>query len=167
MTTLRLLLLLGAPVVRRIEPGAPVARSERLKHPLDLLPGRRAADQAICGDPLLDLEGRAILTAVHVHGHGQRLRSETGPAPQSIPFASRVRCLVALGAGRRRTALGPESWPQGQPRLHPTLTRAGASDFRRSISPTLEAAHAKAPTGSTQRRGMTCVAAGSPPSRAP
>src|SRR5687767_12758216 len=107
MTILRLLLLLGAPVVRRIEPGAPVARSERLKHPLDLLPGRRAADQAIRGDPLLDLEGRAVLTAVHVHGHGQRLRSETGPAPQSIPFASRVRCLVALGAGRRGTALGP------------------------------------------------------------
>jgi hypothetical protein len=33
--------------------------------------------------------------------------SRTGPAPRSIPFASRVRCLVALGACRRRTALGP------------------------------------------------------------
>src|SRR3954466_89819 len=124
MTTLRLLLLLGAPVVGRVEPGARVTRSERLKHPFDVLPGRRAADQAIRGDPLLDLEGRAVLTAVDVPRHGQRLRSETGPAPQSIPFASRVRCLVALSAGRRRTALGPESWPQGQPRLHPTLNRA-------------------------------------------
>jgi hypothetical protein len=34
-------------------------------------------------------------------------RSSTGPAPQSIPFASRVRCLVALGACRRGAALGP------------------------------------------------------------
>src|SRR5215218_10384690 len=33
--------------------------------------------------------------------------SRTGPAPRSIPFASRVRCLVALGACWRRTALGP------------------------------------------------------------
>jgi hypothetical protein len=37
--------------------------------------------------------------------HG--FRSDTGPAPQSIPFASRVRCLVALGACRRTTALRP------------------------------------------------------------
>ena len=44
-------------MVRRVEPGAPVTRSERLKHPLDLLTGRRAADEAIRGDPLLDLEG--------------------------------------------------------------------------------------------------------------
>jgi hypothetical protein len=37
---------------------------------------------------------------------GERpLRSDTGPAPQSIPFASRVRCLVALRAYRRKTAL--------------------------------------------------------------
>src|SRR5215217_9235869 len=119
MTALRLLLVLGSPVVRRVEPGAPVARGKRLKHALDLLGGRRAADETIRSDPLLDLEGRAVLTAVDVHGHAQWLRSETGPAPQSIPFASRVRCLVALGAGRRRTALGPESWPQGQPRPPP------------------------------------------------
>ncbi len=45
--------------------------------------------------------------------------AEMGPAPQSIPFASRVRCLVALSACRRRTALGPECSPQGQPRLSP------------------------------------------------
>ena len=44
---------------------------------------------------------RAVLLAA------QLLRTETGPAPRSIPFASRVRCLVALGACRRRTALGP------------------------------------------------------------
>ena len=69
--TLRRLLGLGFPVVRRVEPGAPVARGERLKHALDLLPGRRAADQAVLGDPLLDLEGRAVLAAVDVHGHGE------------------------------------------------------------------------------------------------
>src|SRR5215208_3625920 len=62
--TLRRLLGLGFPVVRRVEPGALVARSERLKHALDLLPGRRAADQAVLGHPLLDLERRAVLAAV-------------------------------------------------------------------------------------------------------
>src|SRR5947207_1261722 len=71
VVTLRLLLGLGSPVVRRVEPGAPIARGERLKHALDLLPGRRAADQAVRGDPLLDLKRRAVLAAVDVHRHGQ------------------------------------------------------------------------------------------------
>src|SRR5215213_2657977 len=47
-----------------------------------------------------------------LHDRVERARRSTttsrpGPAPRSIPFASRVRCLVALGACRRRTALGP------------------------------------------------------------
>src|SRR4051794_1553585 len=61
---------LGLPVVRRVEPGALEARGERLQHALDLLPGRRAADQAVLGDALPELEGRAVLAAVDVHGHG-------------------------------------------------------------------------------------------------
>src|SRR4051794_40226592 len=69
--SLRLLGGLGSPVVGRVEPGALVARGERLQHALDRLPRRRAAEQAVRGDPLLDLEGRAVLAAVDVHGHGQ------------------------------------------------------------------------------------------------
>src|SRR5437762_2991098 len=57
-------------MVRRVEPGALVAWGERLQHALDLLPGGRAADQAVIGDALPDLESRAVLAAVHVHGHG-------------------------------------------------------------------------------------------------
>jgi hypothetical protein len=51
-------------------------------------------------------------------------------APQSIPFASRVRCLVALGACRRRTALGPGLLAAGPASTEPTplkrLARAGS-----------------------------------------
>ena len=54
------------------------------------------------------------------------LRSYTGPAPQSIPFASRVRCLVALGACRRRTALGPGLLAAG-PASNPTLLSIGSA----------------------------------------
>ena len=52
------------------------------------------------------------------HSSDDRSR-RSGPAPQSIPFASRVRCLVAVAARRRRTALGPGFWPQGQPHTGP------------------------------------------------
>ena len=41
-------------------------------------------------------------------------------APQSIPFAARVRCLGALGAVRRRTALRPELLAAGPASTHPT-----------------------------------------------
>src|SRR5436190_22609099 len=56
-------------MVRRVEPGALVARGERLQHAHDPLPGRRAADQAVLGDALPDLESRAVLAAIDVHGH--------------------------------------------------------------------------------------------------
>src|SRR5215213_10400285 len=52
--------------------------------------------------------------------------SRTGPAPQSIPFASRVRCLVALGACRRRTALGPGLLAAG-PASNQTLLLIGSA----------------------------------------
>jgi hypothetical protein len=81
-------------------------------------------------------------------GPRSRLRSEMGPAPQSIPFASRVRCLVALGAGRRRTALGPGPWPQGQPRTPPYSHSSRRERLSPMISSTLEAAYARASTGS-------------------
>src|SRR5919109_3930935 len=58
---------------------------------------------------------------------------ETRPAPQSIPFASRVRYLVALGACRRRTALGPGLLAAG-PASNSTLLsiEPNASEFRYS-----------------------------------
>src|SRR4029450_2541745 len=98
-TALGLLRGLGFPVVRRVEPGALVARGERLKHALDLLAGRRAAAQAVLGDPLLDLKGRAVLAAVDVHGHSQarffyaRLARALGP-------------LLFLGASPAQTGHG-------------------------------------------------------------
>ena len=62
-----------------------------------------------------------------------RSTQKTGPAPQSIPFASRVRCLVALvrvsaynrsqaGIVGRRASL----------KYHSTLNRLGASEFRQT-----------------------------------
>jgi EAL domain-containing protein (putative c-di-GMP-specific phosphodiesterase class I) len=57
---------------------------------------------------------------------GAAARSSTGPAPQSIPFASRVRCLVAPGTCRRRTALGPELLAAG-PASHSSLLSIGSS----------------------------------------
>jgi hypothetical protein len=62
-------------------------------------PERRAHLERV-RQPLPARSGRA-------RGRRPTTASRTGPAPQSIPFASRVRCLVALGACRRRTALGP------------------------------------------------------------
>jgi len=47
---------LGPPVVRRVEPGALVARRERLQDTRDALPGRRAADQGVISHALLELE---------------------------------------------------------------------------------------------------------------
>jgi hypothetical protein len=60
----------GAPVVRGVEPGALVARGERLHDSLDALPGRGAAGERVHGDSLLELEGRAVGATVDVLGHG-------------------------------------------------------------------------------------------------
>src|SRR3954449_7021443 len=61
----------GFPMVRRVEPGAVVARGERLKNSLDSPPGRGAAEKGIRGHPLFGLKGRAVITTVDVHGHDQ------------------------------------------------------------------------------------------------
>jgi hypothetical protein len=61
----------------------------------------------------------------------RRSRSGRRLAPQSIPFASRVRCLVALGACRRRTALGPELLAAGPATTDPTpLKRRTRAEIR-------------------------------------
>jgi hypothetical protein len=52
-------------------------------------------------------------------------RSDTGPAPQSIPFASRVCCLVALGARRRTTALRPGLLAAGPASSSTLLSQSG------------------------------------------
>src|SRR5215204_1218422 len=101
--TLRLLLGLRFPVVRRVESGAPVARGERLKHPLDRLPGRRAAHQASRGDPLLDLKRRAVQAAIDVHGHGQPGFFYAGLARALRPSTLlpwRVSCPEGQAGGR-------------------------------------------------------------------
>src|SRR4051794_40967040 len=92
-TTRGRLLGLGLPMVRRVEPGALVARGERLQHAHDPLPGRRASDQAVLGDPLPDLESRAVLAAVDVHGHGQ----------PGLSYARRARAI-----GPYTSARGPQ-----------------------------------------------------------
>jgi hypothetical protein len=60
----------GPMVVGRVEAGPLVARGKRLHDSLDALPGRGAADERVHGDALLELKGRAVATAVDVHGHG-------------------------------------------------------------------------------------------------
>jgi hypothetical protein len=59
-----------------------------------------------------------------------RRTADTRPAPQSIPFASRVRCLAAQSACRRRTALGPRLLAAG-PASTPSYSQ---SDRRERIS---------------------------------
>src|SRR3954447_26527824 len=54
-------------MVGRGEPGALVARGERLQNPLNSLPGHWAADQALIAHALLDLKGRAVSAAVDIH----------------------------------------------------------------------------------------------------
>ena len=129
-------LALGLPVVRRVEPGALVARGERLKHALDLLPGRRAADQAVLGDPLLDLEGRAVLAAVDVHGHGQ---------PRFF-YAERARALglqrALPGAAARRVTLrltqeGRTPWPTSRQQSSADATIANSANARRRRAPVI------------------------------
>jgi hypothetical protein len=61
--------------------------------------------------------------------------SDTGPAPQSIPFASRVRYLGALGARRRRTALGPRllaAGPASTPSCSQSSRTRASYSFRRA-----------------------------------
>jgi hypothetical protein len=87
-----------AYVVRRVEPGALVARGERLKHALDLLPGRRAADQAVLGDPLLDLERRAVLAAVDVQARSAEiLLCSAGTSARAFTLSSLARHLPRPG----------------------------------------------------------------------
>src|SRR5215208_1042074 len=130
VTVLGLLLWPRLAVVRRVEPSALVARGKRLEHPLDLLPGRRAGDQAVFGHALLDLERRAVLAAVHIHGHGQPriisleasppLKCGTGPAvvpsPQGCDTSSRFDEARLREARRERGRLTGT-------RLRPSLMR--------------------------------------------
>ena len=46
---------------------------------------------------------------------GRSSTAQIRDRPRSRSRASRVRCLVARSACRRRTALGRDCWPQGQP----------------------------------------------------
>jgi hypothetical protein len=71
----------------------------------------------------------------------QRRRSRGGLsasklAPQSVPIASIVRCLVALVARRRTTASSAGTWPQGQLQgilLHPA--QVGGSESAGLLPP--------------------------------
>src|SRR4051812_16287252 len=91
-----------------------VARSERLKHALDLLPGRRAADQAVLGHPLLDLERRAVLAAVDVHGHAHpKILLMWGTHPRGARPRSGSVDGIALAA--RRTQRSPQALLPAQP----------------------------------------------------
>jgi hypothetical protein len=86
-------------------------------------------------------------------------KPETGPAPQSIPFASRVRCLVALGAYRRRTALGPGLLAAG-PASHHTLlligsVRAGISARVSNATQQLRVLHLDRSSGLANQAGAS------------
>ena len=82
----------------------------------------RACDEPL-GTPPIRLSAGA---------HGSRRKSLSRTlAPRSTPFASRVRCLGALGAGWRSTALGPGFLAAGPASTDPTpLKTASASVIR-------------------------------------
>src|SRR5215210_8038065 len=73
-------------LVCRVEPGASIARCERLQDSLDVLPRRGAGDESVLGHALLRLERRAVAPAVDVYRHAQRAAS-TATLPPS--FAQR------------------------------------------------------------------------------
>jgi hypothetical protein len=60
--------------------------------------------------------------------------ADTGPAPQSIPFASRVRCLAARSACRRRARPSPRSSSSPPPIPAARYSRARGAATRRSRS---------------------------------
>jgi hypothetical protein len=101
-----------------------VARGEGLKNSLDSPPCRRAAEQDVSEHPLLDLEGRAIIATVDVHGHDQTARLK--PPPSSI---QRSVCRRAFAGGASEIACnavrGPSSDTHGVPqRQHASSWRA-------------------------------------------
>src|SRR4051812_14163960 len=106
-------------MVRRVEPGALVARGERLQHAHDPLPGRRAADQAVLSDALPDLESRAVLAAVDVHGHGH----------PGFFYVRRARALGPYTSASLARHL-PKSGEEGQaPRsVYPSPVQRGCAD---------------------------------------
>ena len=57
-----------------------VARGEWLEHSFDTPPGRRAAEQGVGEHALFDLESRAVVATVDVHGHDQIARSKLPPS---------------------------------------------------------------------------------------
>src|SRR5215218_2370813 len=96
-----------------------------------------------------------------LHDRVERARRSTttsrpGPAPRSIPFASRVRCLVALGACRRRTALGPGLLAAG-PASSFTLLSIGSARASFAESPGL-GVPAGAPAAAYDHAGNACSA---------
>ena len=79
---------------------------------VDPFPGRRSGGSGPHSSPARSVEREPFPS---------RRRPLRRPlAPQSIPFASRVRCLVALGACRRGTALGRGLLAAGPASADPT-----------------------------------------------
>ena len=112
----------GTPLIRANRPPVTQQRVGAVTAPGTWTGSRRLhADLTILARLCCPLSrARAVLLAAKL------LRSNTGPAPQSIPFASRVRRLVALGAYRRRTALRPELLAAG-PASNSTLLSIGSA----------------------------------------
>ena len=103
-------------MVGRVEPGALVARGERLQNALDSLPGRRAADQALslirCSSSKVEPSAGGRRTPASsprillpVGERSARMRDAAGPAVD--PVRPGVRCLDA-SASRRIAAPRPE-----------------------------------------------------------
>src|SRR4051794_3936332 len=114
-------------VIGRVEPSARIPRGERLQDALDRLPGRRAADQALLAHTLLDLEGRAVLAAVDVHGHGTRF-FYPGTSAGAFP-ALRGRLTPRTGHGEATPSLDHETSDD-------TLTERLGNAARRHRPPT-------------------------------
>src|SRR3954451_179768 len=90
-----------------VEPAAFVAGAERLHDSLDVLPGGRAAGEGLHGDSLLELECRAVVATVDVHGHGLLHRRLRLSAPESVApqvpgrFEAVVEVREVVGPHRR------------------------------------------------------------------
>src|SRR4051812_18688658 len=111
---LRGLARFGLAIVRRVEPRALVARSERLQDTFDLLTGGRTARETVLDHALLELERRAVLAPVHVHGHPSKFSSTALKAraprqrwPRSRPRTPRSALPWRLrGSAYRRSEAG-------------------------------------------------------------